>query len=328
MDNLNPMLAQTGEEPFDNPDYIYDLKYNGMRIVGHKDGGSALLQGRSGLDYTAQFPELNGLVKNIKSAMASVDGEVVCLGADGLPDFNALQQRIGQTNPLTVKVLMGQYPAIYEVFEVARVDEYDLTAGGKARANQMQRREILEKILIPDEKVRLSPYVVGSGIALMEQVKAINDKAGRQVFDGVMAKTKSGLYTPGGRGDAWTKFKIPHYANYVICGFTKGTGWREDLMGGVVLGQPENGGLRWVGVAGSGFTYKQLQDVYASLLPLRTEVSPFGNGTKVPKLLSWVKPVLVCYVKYYDITKTGQLIWPIFQYLQPTLTPEVVANGR
>ena len=325
MDSVNPMLAQTGDEPFDSPEHIFDLKYNGMRIVGHKDGGSAQLQGRSGLDYTAQFPELFGLAKNIKSQMASLDGEVVCLGADGLPDFNSLQQRIGQTNPITVKVLMEQYPAIYQVFEVARVDEYDLTASGKAKADQMQRREILEKILIPDDKVRLSPYVDGNGTELMEQVKAINDKAGRQVFDGVMAKTKSGLYTPGGRGDAWTKFKIPHYANYVICGFTKGTGWREDLMGAVVLGQPENGGLRWVGCAGSGFQYKQLQDVYATLLPLRTEESPFGNGTKVPKLASWVKPVLVAYVKYYDITKTGQLIWPIFQHLQPMFTPEDIA---
>jgi len=315
MDNLNPMLAQTGDEPFDHPDYIYDLKYNGMRIVGHKDGGSAQLQGRSGLDYTAQFPELFGLGKNIKSQMASLDGEVTCLGADGLPDFNALQQRIGQTNPITVKSLMERYPAVYNVFEVARVDDYDLSAGGKAKATQMQRREILEKILIPDDKVRLSPYVDGSGIALMEQVKAINDKAGRQVFDGVMAKTKSGLYTPGGRGQAWTKFKIPHYANYVICGFTKGTGWREDMMGGVVLGQPENGGLRLVGVAGSGFKSKELQELYTTLLPMRTEVNPFGNGTKVPKLDSWVKPVLVCYVKYYDITKDGKLIWPIYQWM-------------
>ena len=325
MNSVNPMLAQTGDEPFDSPDYIFDLKFNGMRIVGHKDGGSARLQGRSGLDYTAQFPELFGLAKNLKPQIASIDGEVVCLGADGLPDFNALQQRIGQTNPLTVKALMGRYPAVYQVFEVARVDEYDLTAGGKAKANQMQRREILEKILIPDDKVRLSPYVDGSGIELMEQVKAINEKAGRQVFDGVMAKTKSGLYHPGGRGSDWQKFKIPHYANYVICGFTKGTGWREDLMGAVVLGQPENGGLRWVGCAGSGFQYKQLQDVYATLLSLRTEESPFPNGTKVPKLASWVKPVLVCYIKYYDITKTGQLIWPIFQHLQPMFTPEDIA---
>lgn len=84
-------------------------------------------------------------------------------------------------------------------------------------------------------------------------------------------------------------------------------------MGAVVLGTPDNGQLRWVGCAGSGFTAKQVQDLYATLLTLRTDVSPFPNGTKVPKLASWVKPVLICAVKYYDITKAGQLIWPIFQ---------------
>jgi len=325
VNSVNPMLAQTGEEPFDSPDYIYDLKYNGMRIVGHKDGGSALLQGRSGLDYTAPFPELAGLVENIKSERASVDGEVVCLGADGLPDFNALQNRYNQTDPLAIKALMARFPAIYQVFDVARVDDYDLTAGGGAQAKLMQRREILEKILIPDERVRLAPYVDGNGIALFEQVKKIDEKAGRQVFDGVMAKTKSGLYYPGGRGKDWQKFKIPKYANYVICGFTFGTGWREDLMGAVVLGKPENGQLRWVGCAGSGFQYQQLADLYATLLRLRTDDSPFANGTKVPKLDSWVKPVLVCYVKYYDISKTGQLIQPIFQHLQPMFTPEDIA---
>ena len=321
MNSVNPMLAQTGDEPFDSPDYIYDCKYNGMRIVGHKDGGSARLQGRSGLDYTAQFPELAGLVKNIKPERASVDGEVVCLGDDGLPDFNALQNRSGKRDPIAIKAMMARHPAVYQVFEVVRVDEYDLTVGGGAQADQMQRREVLEKILIPDEKVRLSPYVDGSGIALMEQVKAINDKAGRQVFDGVMAKTKSGLYYPGGRAADWQKFKIPKYANYVICGYTFGTGWREDMMGAVVLGSPEDDHLRLVGCAGSGFQYQQLADLYATLLTLRTDESPFPNGTKVPKLASWVKPVLVVNVKYYDITKTGQLIWPIFQRLRPDLTP-------
>jgi len=322
MNSVNPMLAQTGDEPFDSPEYLFDLKYNGMRIVGHKDGGSARLQGRSGLDYTAQFPELAGLVKNIKTERASVDGEVVCLGDDGLPDFNALQNRSGKRDPIAIKAMMARFPAIYQVFEVVRVDDYDLTAGGGAQANQMQRREILEKILIPDDRVRLSPYVDSSGIALMEQVKEINDKAGRQVFDGVMAKTKTGLYYPGGRGSDWQKFKIPKFANYVICGYTFGTGWREDMMGAVVLGQPENGSLRWVGCAGSGFQYQQLKDLYATLLTLRTDESPFPNGTKVPKLASWVKPVLVCYVKYYDTTKTGQLIWPIFQRVCTELTLE------
>lgn len=328
MQTVNPMLAQTGEEPFDSPNHIFDLKYNGMRIVGHKDGESVLLQGRSGADYTAQFPELADLAKHIKTERAKIDGEIVCLGDDGLPDFNALQNRHGKRDPLAIKFMMERYPAVYQVFEVAMVDEYDLTAGASAQADQMQRREILEKILIPGESIKLSPYVEGNGTTLLEEVKSINEKAGRQVFDGVMAKTKTGLYYPGSRSSDWLKLKIPKFANFVICGYTYGTGWRQDMMGAIVLGKPENGEFRWVGCAGSGFQYQVLRDLYQALQTIRTEESPFPNGTKVPKLASWVRPILVARVKYYDVTKNGQLIWPIFQRVCTELTPEdVKENG-
>lgn len=105
-------------------------------------------------------------------------------------------------------------------------------------------------------------------------------------------------------------------------------------MGAVVLGTPDNGQLRWVGCAGSGFKAKAVQDLYATLLRLRTDVSPFPNGTKVPKLASWVKPVLICGVKYYDTTKNGQLIWPIFKGCvtevpdSGSLDPNILAKYR
>ncbi|GAG38022.1 unnamed protein product, partial [marine sediment metagenome] len=187
MQTVNPMLAQTAKEPFDDPNRIYDLKYNGMRIVGHVENGSVLLQGRSGADFTAQFPELADLAKHIKTDRAMVDGEVVCLGEDGLPDFNALQNRHGKRDPLAIQAMMKRYPAVYQVFEVVAVDEFDLTAGSSAQATQMQRREILEKILVSGDSIRLSPWVDGKGTDLMEQVLVINNKAGRQVFDGIMA---------------------------------------------------------------------------------------------------------------------------------------------
>jgi len=322
MEALNPMLAQTGDEPFDSPEYIYDLKYNGMRIVGHADSGSAPLQGRSGADYTAQFPELAGLARHFKARRVQVDGEVVCLGQDGLPDFNALQNRQGKRDPLAIKAMMAKYPARYYIFEVSRVNEWDLTAGSPNQATQIQRREILDKLIVPDETIQLSTWVDGNGTQLFEEVKRINEKAGRQVFDGIMAKTRSGLYYPGRRSPDWLKMKIPKFACFVICGYTCGTGWREDMMGAVVLGKPENGHLSWVGCAGSGFRLQQLRELYQELLGIVTQQSPFPNGIRVPKLSSWVKPVLVCEVKYYDVTKDGQLIWPIFQRLRRDLKPE------
>ncbi|KKM72614.1 hypothetical protein LCGC14_1418730 [marine sediment metagenome] len=315
MEAVSPMLAQTAQEATDDPDRIFDLKYNGMRIVGHVEDGESTLLGRSGIDYTWPFPELHDLAKRVTTKRAVLDGEVVCLGADGLPDFNALQKRYSQRDPLAIKALMERFPARFQVFDVVEVDEFDLTSAGAARATQMQRREILEKVLAPGGSVYLSPYVDGNATDLMKEVLRINKEGGRQVFDGIMSKSKSGLYVPGGRGADWQKVKIPQWGTFVICGYTKGTGWREDMMGAVVLGDRSSGSLSWVGCAGSGFKLKQLQDLHQTLLRMRTATSPFPNGTKVPKLDSWVRPELSCLVKYYDTTKAGQLIWPIFQRL-------------
>lgn len=246
MEAVKPMLAETAQEPFDDPNYLYEWKYNGIRIIGRKQGGSASLQGRSGADFTAQFPELADIASHISVGSADIDGEVVCLGENGLPDFNRIQNRIGKREPLVVQNIAKQYPATYMVFDVLRIDEFDLTTGGGAQATLMQRKEILQKILVTGGSVKLSPWVDGRGVALHQ--KAVETKQ-----EGVMAKTKNGLYYPGGRNQEWLKVKVPKFANFVICGWTKGAGWREGSMGAIVLGKPENGSLRWVGCAGSGF---------------------------------------------------------------------------
>jgi bifunctional non-homologous end joining protein LigD len=321
MTAVKPMLAEKAQEPFDDPNYIFEWKWNGIRIVGRKQGGSASLQGRSGADFTAKFPELADLHKYIKAEGADVDGEIVCLGENGLPDFNRIQQRIGKTEPLQIQVAMQQFPATYMVFDVLRVDDFDLTAGGRAQATLMQRKEILQKILVSDTLVKLSPWVDTTGITL-------HQKAVELAQEGVMAKTKSGLYYPGGRNRDWLKMKVPKYANFVICGYTKGTGWRSDTMGAIVLGAPQGGTLRWVGNAGTGFDQKALWDVYQALQAIRTEENPFENGTRVPDLMSWVQPKLIVEVKFYDTTKTGQLIWPVFQRIRTEIRPDDLITAR
>jgi len=320
MANVKPMLAETGDEPFDSPDHIFEWKWNGIRIVGRKQGGSALLQGRSGADFTPQFPELADLAKYIRASGADIDGEVVCLGENGLPDFNRIQNRIGKREPVVIQNMARQYPATFMVFDVTAVDDYDLTAGGKAQATLMQRKEILQKILVSDSVVKLSAWVDGKG-------KDLHKKAVELKQEGIMAKTKSGLYYPGGRNKDWLKMKVPKYDTFVVCGWTKGTGWRQDIMGAIVLGKREADSLRWVGCAGTGFTQKMLEGMFQVLQEIKTDVSPFPPGTKVPELGNWVRPILQVEVKYYDITKTGQLIWPVFQRVRTELKQEELLHG-
>lgn len=310
---LKPMLAATSEEPFDSPDYIFDWKYNGMRIVG-RCNGSAQLQGRSGLDYTEQFPEIQHLAKQVQ-VPADVDGEIVCLDERGLPDFNRLQQRTGKHDPLSIKIAAEKYPATFMVFDVINVDDKDLTTGG-LRATQMQRKEILSRILVPDEHIKLAPWVDGKGIALYQKAEELEQ-------EGIMAKTKSGLYHPGGRGTEWQKLKVPRTGYFVICGYTVGTGWRKDLFGALVLGLPQADGIHWVGNAGTGkFTAAVLTDVFEGLQRIQTTQNPFITGTKVKsktKVASWVQPILVAEIKYGDVTNNGLLIWPSFQTVRTDL---------
>ncbi|MBU0847494.1 hypothetical protein KKH23_09950 [Patescibacteria group bacterium] len=306
---MKPMLAQIGKEPFDSDNHIFDWKWNGIRILGHIDGGSAHLQGRSGADFTIQFPELANLPDSIKAKRCIVDGEVVCLDENGLPDFSRVQQRFGKQDPVAITKAAKEYPATYMAFDVVQVEDHDFTAGAPDQADQMQRKEILESILMPNNSIKLSSWVTTYGTELYAEAVRLNR-------EGIMAKTKKGLYYPGGRTPDWVKLKVPKYGTFTVGGYTVGVGWRRSMMGAVVLGVPdlEHGGkLRWVGCAGTGFTQVVLESLYHTLRSIETEESPFITGTKVPKLSSWVEPIIQVEVKFYDVTKGGQLVWPVFQ---------------
>lgn len=317
---LKPMLANPGKDPFDSPDHIFEWKWNGIRIVARKRGDTLTLQGRSGADFTNKFPELAGMIKLIRAQDADIDGEVVCLAANGLPEFNRIQQRSGKTDPMQVKAAMAAFPATFEAFDITQVDEYDLTAGGSAQASLMERKLLLQKVLEPNGIVKLSSWVDGKGIELHQ--KAVELKQ-----EGVMAKRKTSLYVPGGRNDDWLKLKVPKFADLVVCGYTKGTGWREDTFGAIILGHPHNGKLVYVGCAGSGFQAQDVKNLFCVLKTIETPDNPFGNVT-VPGKVAWVRPILVANVKYYDITNLGMLIWPIYQHMQTHMKPEDIKNGE
>ncbi len=311
MQAIQPMLAKMAEKPFDSADYIYDWKYNGMRIIG-RCNGKAVLQGRSGADYTTQFPEIQHLAQQIRTGDTEVDGEVVCLDENGLPNFNRLQNRIGRHDPLSIKIMAEKYPATFMVFDAVTVEGKDLTAGG-LRATQMQRKSILQRILVPDDHIQLAPWVDGKGIELYKLAEELEQ-------EGIMAKTKNGLYHPGGRGDEWQKLKVPRVGYFIIGGYTQGTGWRLDMFGALVLGLPREDGIHWVGNAGTGFTSAVLADLFEGLQRIRTSYRPFIPGTKIAKVASWVQPILVAEIKYGDLTKDGMLIWPSFQRVRTDLS--------
>ncbi len=312
MSNINPMLAMLAEHPFDSPDHIYEWKWNGVRVLAHRMcDGSVRLQGRSGRDFTAQFPDIVESVKKAVKYESIIDGEVVSLDDKGLPAFNRIQQRIGKSG-LTVDVAREKFPAKYMVFDILGALGQDVTSRGPEPANLLTRKKLLNTIVVPDGVTKLSPYTDGKGIEMFEKAAALGQ-------EGIMAKAKSGLYLPGSRGGEWLKMKVSRTGVYYVGGWTEGTGWREDMMGALILGERENGKLRWVGNAGSGFTVAVLQDVLKALQRIKTDECPFRDGTKVAKVKSWVRPIIPVEVKFGDITADGMLIWPIFQRVRTDL---------
>ncbi|MDO8689951.1 MAG: hypothetical protein Q7R39_08065 [Dehalococcoidia bacterium] len=297
------MLAEKADQPFNSPLHLFEKKWNGVRLLALKLGGKVRLEGRSGIDYTAQFPDLADAIAKAIRDDGIIDGEAVCLDKSGQPSFNLVQQRIGKRG-LLVKLAAERFPATYMAFDILQLGDQDETSRGKARP-LWQRQALLHKVLAESEKVQISQAYAGDqGVRLFEQELA----AGQE---GVMAKLKSSLYVPGARNSSWLKVKVSQKDTFTICGYTAGAGWRERLFGAVVLGKLESGRLRFVGCAGSGFTLDGLEKMLPKLQKLRTDTVPFP-GT-VPGLVSWVKPTIKVQIKYGDTTKDGQLIWPIFQ---------------
>ncbi len=296
---IEPMLATLAREPFDSADHIFEWKWDGVRALARVSGGSVSLTGRSGTDLTPLFPEIR--LRTEYDLL--LDGELVCLGPNGLPDFQRIQHRINRLSPRGVA---QQYPAVLMVFDILEVGGKSLIVGAKQPWPLMDRKLLLEtkRILSDAEHVKVTRYVE-QGTALFREVMRLGG-------EGIMAKTRDGLYYPGRRHSAWQKVKVSHVDTFVIGGYTLGTGWREDMMGGVILGTPENGKLRWVATAGSGFTEAALGSLLARLRTLETAECPFLPGTKVAKQVAWVKPVLKARVKYAEKTNDGHLRWPIF----------------
>jgi bifunctional non-homologous end joining protein LigD len=209
-----------------------------------------------------------------------------------------IQPRIANTDPNTVAHLARSHPAIYFVFDLLYLDGYDLR-----RASLSERRKLLEKVVTPGPALRISEAFPGAGAELLEAAR----EAG---LEGVMAKHASSVYESR-RSREWLKIKITGNQEFVIGGFTAPAGARSHF-GALVLGEYDEGELRWVGNVGTGFDQKLLAQVHARLQPLIANDCPFRERPAPESGITWVKPELVCQVKYANWTPEHHLRAPVF----------------
>jgi bifunctional non-homologous end joining protein LigD len=290
-----PMLATAVDKPFDDPDWLYELKWDGYRalLTIDRDGNVSLIS-RNGKDFTPKFPEFASLAEAFSERPLIVDGEIVVLDEDGRPSFQDLQERLDRFGRST--------PTKYHVTFIA----FDLLYGNgrDLRKEPLEKRKAaLQSILTGDGPVMYSKHVIGDGTKLFEQAQ-------KRGLEGVIAKRRDAPYQER-RSRDWLKIKTQMRQECVIGGWTEARGSRKHF-GALLLGVYEGGRFVFVGSAGTGFDEKKLRAIAAQLKPLERKTPPFENPPKTDARPHWVRPELVAEIGFTEWTRDGVMRHPVF----------------
>ncbi len=306
--SIAPMMAVLGSTPPAGDDWLFEVKWDGVRALCFVENGEVRIFSRNGNRCDRQYPEILVLPHHVKAARAILDGEIAVLDENGRSSFSRIQPRISQTDPNTVAHLTRSLPATLFVFDVIYLDGYDLS--GVALRD---RRKALEAVLQPGDSIRLSESFTADGQAMLEAAR----QAG---LEGIIAKHASSCYEPR-RSREWIKLKILNEQEFVICGYTHG---ERDYFSSLVLGVYEKGKLVHAGQVGTGFNDKTIRDIYARMQPLIADQSPLKRMVKIPRHVTWLKPELVCQVRFLEWTEDHQLRAPAFQGLREDVDASAV----
>jgi len=291
-----PMLAGTAPAPFSDDNWLFEIKWDGVRVIATV-GTTVSLRSRNDTELAGQFPELAELITLAPGTV--LDGEIVVMSR-GKPDMQALLPRLQESAPRT-----GAAPVTYIVFDILRRGDEDLTA-----LPLVKRRKILQSAVREGSHVVISAPVEGRGEDYYRAAVA-------QGLEGVMAKRKDSPYEPGVRSGAWLKIRASRSCDCVIAGYTAGRGGRSLVFGALLLGLYEKGKLVPVGRVGTGFSDRLLAELMQKFAPLVSTV-PQLPGTR--GRVVWLEPVLVCEVGYMEVTRDRKLRIPRFIRLRADKT--------
>jgi len=289
---IRPMLATLAQKPFDHPDWVFEMKWDGYRAIAEIENGAVRLYSRNGISYEKKFSPVFDDLKSLHM-QAVLDGEIVVVDREGHPDFQMLQDY--------QKSRKGHL--VYYVFDLLYIEGHDLTALPLAA-----RKAILKKILPPSPTVKISDHIPAEGVAFFKVVKEAS-------LEGIIAKLTSSHYAAGKRSNQWLKIKTHLTQEAVIAGFTEPRGSRNDF-GALVLGVYEGKDLVFIGHTGGGFNAGMLKEIRANLKPLIRTKCPFKMEPKTNTPVTWVKPVFVCEVEFHGWTSEGLMRQPVFSRMR------------
>lgn len=301
------MMATPADEPFDDPAWAFEPKWDGVRALVHIDGGARAIS-RNGNDITAAYPELAELAESLGPGSV-VDGEIVAF-ARGRPSFELLQSRMHLRDPARVRSLMARVPVVFMAFDLLFDEGEDIES-----LPLSARRSRLEASIVESEHVRLSPQVIGEGAALFDAAK-------EQRLEGVVAKRLDSRYEPGKRSRSWQKIKLVHEVDAIVVGWRPGSGGRSGALGSIALALYDDDGLRYIGSVGSGFDSRSLGAMSELLAHYTIDDPPLDTGgIQASDEITWVRPELVAVVEYREVTSTMHLRAPVFKGMRSDKSP-------
>jgi bifunctional non-homologous end joining protein LigD len=311
---IHPMLASISEEPFDDPNWVFEIKWDGYRAVSFIENGKVRLVSRNQNDLTPRYPELRELPRLVRAKSAILDGEVVVLDEQGRSSFSLMQQRTGIRQHGRQGPARSDLPIIYYVFDLMYLDGYDLR-----RVRLEDRKRILQQVITPAEILRFSDHYPQQGKALYQVAK-------EKGLEGILAKKSNSCYEEK-RSREWLKIKITQTVDCVIGGYTNPEGSRQ-YFGSLVLGlYNDKKQLVHVGHAGTGFNQAMLKQISDVLKNIETKQNPFTGPVPDIKKIHWVKPERVAEVKFSEWTHETadgglKLRAPVFMGLREDKDPE------
>ena len=299
--NIKPMLIGTEGQPFDSDDYIYELKLDGERCIAYLDNNKTILKNKRNILMLPKVPELAEIHKNV-GVRCILDGELAVI-KDGKPDFFEIQKRSMMSNPVKIDMAAKKYPACFTAFDVIYFDDRQVTD-----LPLTERKELLQKaIKFENSKLAISRFIEKNGTAFYALAK-------QQELEGIVAKRKDSRYYFDRRTKDWIKIKYMQDDDFVVLGYVP----KENNMNSVILGQYSNSQLVYkghvtLGVGGEPFRKIKSLDIISC---------PFSEVPKGNENAVWVKPELVCTVKYMMKTESGGMRQPVFKGLREDKLPE------
>jgi bifunctional non-homologous end joining protein LigD len=305
-DPVEPMQAQSADKPPDAGDYLYEVKWDGVRALIALDEGRVSIRSRNQHDITGKFPELLAGDQAFRAASALFDGEIVCLDEVGKPVFKNVIHRIQQSQEGAIERARAKYPALCYIFDCLYLD-------GRAIVNEPLERR---RVWMEDAIKGGTPYRVSE--AVFEGAELFK-AAVNMGLEGIMAKERNSRYRTGTRSGQWLKIKKRQTMECLIIGYTQGKGDRQGRFGALQLARRERGALRYVGKVGTGFDEKSMKEISAYLKNFKQvkrsiQEKPLDDAQTV-----WIEPEAIAEVQFASLTKDGMLREPVFLRLRPDL---------